>query len=57
MKVSKVIENLEFMLKNYGDLEVSLQIEDENENDDILLDTSIFISSDEKTIFIQNFEF
>jgi hypothetical protein len=55
MKVSKVIENLEFMLKNYGDLEVSLQIEDEN--DDILLDTSIFISSDEKTIFIQNFEF
>ena len=56
MKVSKMIENLEYMKTTYGDLEIILQIED-NEDEDVLQDNSIYFTTDEKVIYIQNFEF
>ena len=55
MKVSEVIKNLEFMNKTYGDLEVEICIE--NEDEELFSESSFIFSSDLEKIYIQNFPF
>jgi len=55
MKVSKVIENLEYLKTTYGDLELDIYLE-EDEDGEIQLD-NLFFATDLNTLTIQNIPF
>ena len=55
MKVSEVIKNLEYLQKTYGDLEVNICLEEDDEGE--VLTNNLYFATDLTTITIQNVEF
>ena len=52
MKVSKLIENLEYLKKTYGDLEVSINLDEDEEGE--VNCSELFFATDLEFIYIDN---
>ncbi len=55
MKISEVISNLEFMKNTYGDLDITISLEDED--GEICSEDNLIFSTDMEKVYIQNFVF